>query len=851
MLRHLCSCFLIASVLLRQTYGESESSQGGRPFVVVDALSAASIDDSDAVSFGLRGRQLAVAISRPESLSPSRTYPSLREAGRSDVYVQLSANESLIRITDGNSDGSGWSHPLWSPDGRFLAMLSTRGDTTSLWVWVRDTKELRRLSARSLSPYLAFEWVTSGQLVFRSASDWNENTANAIRGWGNAKQGTVASVSAIRAGADELDAELDSKIILASLEGPERVLVDQGGRSWAISPDRARIALISRVGNWTNVEISDFQGRRLAMHGDPLARVEASIIGGDDHSLSWSLDGTQLALLGHASAEGPKQLYVISVAESTVRTLGFTEYQPRAIYWTSANEILLLANGKAGAENTTGGCWLVDPYGRLLAPTPIIPGRIYRLYPERSGESYLVQGYGGQLMRWNVWTRRLAPASATPIMKLVWPHSRSPFNDSTPRSGREYDQVIVSNGDDEVALFRLDSADNAMRPLALPSPGARLLGYAPETDTTVFVRNDDSGLKLWRQDNNNRSQMIYSSNDYLVDIPQVKWQSLKYINEGGKGLRAWVALPFERRPDRRYPAVVAVYPGHESDRSRKTQLEGINLDLQDARLLSGRGFAVIYPTVPMDGARESGRPAETATNSILPAVDAAIDAGIADGERLFIVGHSFGGFATANMLRRTNRFKAAVAESPSHLNYSSMFGTFAGNVRYTNEAAKFSRPTSEVTSQGGMKGPPWQLPEQYIENSIIFHADKIHTPLMLIHGDLDAVVPIEQSEELFRALAQQNKRVEFVRYWGEDHQISSPANKRDRAYRMFAWFDEFGDIARDEKGNLLWDGDHVRSRHGAPALKPEDFALFERRELEDYAKAHPESETAKMLAREK
>ena len=79
---------------------------------------------------------------------------------------------------------------------------------------------------------------------------------------------------------------------------------------------------------------------------------------------------------------------------------------------------------------------------------------------------------------------------------------------------------------------------------------------------------------------------------------------------------------------------------------------------------------------------------------------------------------------------------------------------------------------------------------------------------------------------MFTALKRQNKRAEFVRYWGEGHTLNSPANIRDLWARVFAWFDDFGDISRDPRGELIWDGDHVRSRKGAPALKPEDFLKF-------------------------
>jgi hypothetical protein len=66
-----------------------------------------------------------------------------------------------------------------------------------------------------------------------------------------------------------------------------------------------------------------------------------------------------------------------------------------------------------------------------------------------------------------------------------------------------------------------------------------------------------------------------------------------------------------------------------------------------------------------------------------------------------------------------------------------------------------------------------------------------------------------------------------VRYWGEGHILESSANIRDMWHRVFAWFDEFLDISRDQQGNLVWGGAKVKSRNGSPLLKAEDFARFD------------------------
>ena len=88
-----------------------------------------------------------------------------------------------------------------------------------------------------------------------------------------------------------------------------------------------------------------------------------------------------------------------------------------------------------------------------------------------------------------------------------------------------------------------------------------------------------------------------------------------------------------------------------------------------------------------------------------------------------------------------------------------------------------------------MKAPPWAEPGRYIQNSPIFAADKVQTPVMIIQGDID-YVSIGQGEEFFMALYRQGKPARFVRYWGEGHSIDSPANIRDEWQQIFGWLDQ-------------------------------------------------------------
>jgi dipeptidyl aminopeptidase/acylaminoacyl peptidase len=161
--------------------------------------------------------------------------------------------------------------------------------------------------------------------------------------------------------------------------------------------------------------------------------------------------------------------------------------------------------------------------------------------------------------------------------------------------------------------------------------------------------------------------------------------------------------------------------------------------------------------------------------------------GYAEPDRLGVKGHSFGGFSTYGLVAISNRFKAAIAEAgPS--DWVSDYGTFYAGWRYRDSLT--IAPGGSLPGQVQVAGPPWQDWARYFKNSPLAYVERIHTPLMIVQGDFD-VVPIEQGEEMVSALQALGRRVQFLRYWGEGHSLTSPANIRDKWQREVAWFDSF------------------------------------------------------------
>jgi dipeptidyl aminopeptidase/acylaminoacyl peptidase len=233
---------------------------------------------------------------------------------------------------------------------------------------------------------------------------------------------------------------------------------------------------------------------------------------------------------------------------------------------------------------------------------------------------------------------------------------------------------------------------------------------------------------------------------------------------------------------------------------------------------AAHGFAILLPSMPLKPEGEVEDPMLRLTEGVLPALDKAVELGIADPDRLFVMGQSFGGFSTYGLVTQTTRFKAAVALAGLS-DFISLYGQFDARERYTDSPQQnlFMAALME-SAQTGMGNPPWKDLGRYLRNSPIFTVDRVKTPLLIIQGDLDYVA-VQQGEEFFVSLYRQAKRARFVRYWGEGHVLESPANIRDMWRQTYEWLDEFGDITRDASGGLVFEGDRVKSRK-PPAARP-------------------------------
>jgi dipeptidyl aminopeptidase/acylaminoacyl peptidase len=259
-----------------------------------------------------------------------------------------------------------------------------------------------------------------------------------------------------------------------------------------------------------------------------------------------------------------------------------------------------------------------------------------------------------------------------------------------------------------------------------------------------------------------------------------KWSAgvrlVDYTNSQGTRLQGALHLPADYIEGKKYPTIVYMYEklSQTANRHDSPRAGGFS-----AAIYTSNGYAVFNPDIIF----EVNDPGMASVDCILAGLDAAIETGVVDPDRLGLHGHSWGGYQTAFLITQTDRFKAAVAGAPL-TNLISMYSSIYWNTGSANQPI-FER------SQGRFRGGYWDNLEAYARNSPVYHADKVTTPLLLLHNDEDGAVDWNQGIEYFNTLRRLDKPVVMLQYEGENHGLRKPANRKDYSYRMLDFFNHY------------------------------------------------------------
>ena len=549
-------------------------------------------------------------------------------------------------------------------------------------------------------------------------------------------------------------------------EATKLTALDNGVSAIAWAPDGARLAFVSAVGGYKEPEGEDEKRKSRP------ARVITSV--------KYRFNGE-----GFIYDRRP-HVFVVSLdgASPTQITDGdFIDADPT---WSPDGESLVFASARHGArdDDDASDLWRVPAKGgtpqRLTATAG--PVMLPAFSPDGRTIAFLARAelnaYGRNVQLFTV------PADGGQATCVTSALDRScgalHVRPSWSPDGRSLTVAAEDRGD--IGLWRVAATGSAapqrivggervLNGFSASAEGRTLAFAASRTvaPAEVFVCGADGGDE----------RRLTDLNRAWVESVALSAPERFRFTRAGFELDVWVMRPAGFGAGQRYPTLLNIHGGPHAQ-------YGHNF-FDEFQVYAGAGYAVVY-TNP----RGSQGYGEAFTQAVVgdwgggdyADVMAALDEALArypfiDPERLGVLGGSYGGFLTSWTVGHTKRFKAACSERAVNCQYT-MFGT--SDIGHSFNVVELGGPM------------PWEDMARYIERSPLTYAKDMTTPLLILHSEDDLRCPIEQGEQLFVALKKLKREVRFVRFPGENHEMSrsgKPRHRLERFRHILEWFAKY------------------------------------------------------------
>lgn len=624
----------------------------------------------------------------------------------------------------------------WSPDGQLLAGFVHRGhQAPSVAVWDSADGEVRDLDVPG-GPFFTFErpqWVLGGAgLVVESRTEAVDSTPAD-------PEEQEPLVSVLRSDDEPLTTvTLDSSdLTLIELSGRRRVLVrDWTVRSWRASPEGDRIGCLRFTHLATAEHQIYFDLDVIHLHTGEIVAPARRICQSYGLGWSWSPDGAQIAYL-------------------VTRRHQNDELWVAAADGTSPPRLLTDGNGLWPPRGVS------DTRGDFQAPR----------WLDRDTVIWHREGFG--FVTVSLSTDEVVVTPTPPGHQEQWLHDvddhvlsvSADGSFSSVRAGAgefQLDQVKPRTGE-RITLARHDGSvsTSQLQVGGWPDGGAFLVRSASQPGEVWLAEHDEV-------------RRLAELNPGLSPVHTTRRLSWTLQDEQ---LAAGLLVPLGPTPANGWPLVISVYGGGRIS----TMVDEYDPDngILNASLLTSRGWAVMFPDLPISDRDPMGQFAAMVRSGLDNVPD-----GLVDPRRVAIIGNSYGSYTVLSLLvTMPATFIAAAISAP-----------------LVNPLASYGALTSDGVAydgfweggQGRMGAPPWVNPQTWVDNTPFLHLDHVDTPLLIGVGAHGWPGEQAQAEQLFAGLRRLNRTTELRRYHGEGHPPSSwsPAAYSDFAQRILAWIEK-------------------------------------------------------------
>ncbi|GAB2791236.1 dipeptidyl aminopeptidase/acylaminoacyl peptidase [Hymenobacter luteus] len=754
------------------------------------------------VSFASNGQWMLVMEVRDMPTIAELSQPELRLAGlrinprtNGSSRASYASSMRLRQLPDGKEllitglpANARISDVQWSPDNTKIAFTHTTNNHVELWIADVASASARLVPNLFLNSVFGtpFEWVSDNKTIIARAvvGGRGEAPSAAEAPKGPAIQQNIGKTAGARTYQDLLKNPIDERlfdyyalaqVVKVGLDGRMAPLGQPGIIQQALPAPNGRYVMVRtrhRPYSYT-LPVSSFPQRVDILNLEGLVVKELAEVPLADN-VPTSFD---------AVPTGPRQF-------------GWREDAPNTAFWVEAQDG---GNPKTEAAVRDKLYGLAAPFDGQPQELAALPLR-FRDIHWGNDKLALVEGYRWADRKETTWTLDLATkTSLTPLFERsaqdTYTHPGSPY---LRRNAQGRYVLATDVTGDVVYLIGAGASPEGERPFIdeLNVRTKKSLRWwrseAPYYEMPVSILDANKRMFVTR-----RESPQESPNYFLRDAPSLKLtpltkfpnpyatlgnlqkQVLKYKRADGVELTANLYLPPNyKKEDGPLPTLMEAYPVEFKDKKDASQVKGSPYTF--ARLNWGspvfwvtQGYAVLQGTsIPIVG-EGTKQPNDTYVEQLTASAKAAIDEGkrlgVVDPNRVAVMGHSYGAFMTANLLAHTNLFKAGIARSGAYNRTLTPFG-------FQGEERTF-----------------WEAPEVYNAMSPFNFANKIKTPILLIHGEADnnsGTFPI-QSERFYNALKGHGATVRYVVLPAESHGYAARESIMHMLWEMNTWLDTY------------------------------------------------------------
>ncbi|MCC3158013.1 prolyl oligopeptidase family serine peptidase [Hymenobacter sp. 15J16-1T3B] len=685
------------------------------------------------------------------------------------------------------------SDAVWSPDNSKLALTIANNagaeGRTELWVVDLNNFMARRVAGVSLNAVFGtpFEWLSDNQTLIVRALVAGRGAAPSTTAapTGPAVQENVGRKTGARTYQDLLRNPTDERL-LEFYATSQMVRVTLDGKLQPISqPGLIQSAVPSPNGKYLLVKTRHRPfSYTLPVSGFPLKVEVYDVATGDPVKT--------LADLPLAD-EVPTAFDAVPTGQ---REHGWRADVPATLFWTEAQD---------GGDPKTEAP-IRDKMFTLTAPFMGTPEEFAALPLRYDGVSWgnnsVALVYGSRWADRKEVTWRVTPG-ALPSLQVLFDRSSqdkysNPGTAYTRRNAQGKPVLLTDAGNKTIYFLGQGASPEGDRPfvdeldLATKKATRWWRSEAPFYEVPLAILDADKHRLLTRREAIDQNPNYYVrdksgkltpitkfANPYAAFGGAFKKQVLRYKRADGVELTANLYLPPNyKATDGPLPTLMEAYPVEFKDKKNAGQVSGspyafTRVGYGSPIFWVTQGYAVLQgASIPIVGEGDK-QPNDTYVEQLVSSAKAAIDEGkrlgVVDPSRVAVMGHSYGAFMTANLLAHSTLFKAGIARSGAYNRTLTPFG-FQGEERTY-----------------------WQAPEVYNAMSPFNYADKIKTPILLIHGELDnnsGTFPI-QSERFYNALKGHGATARYVVLPYESHGYAARENVLHMLWEMNAWLDKY------------------------------------------------------------